>query len=46
MTRTQSRNPDQMAKRMAYMAAIQERMKERGIQAPPWGGGGPRGPRG
>lgn len=44
MTRTQSRNPDQMAKRMAYMAAVNERMKERGMQ--PFGGGGPRGPRG
>lgn len=48
MTRTQSRNPDQMARRMAYSAAIAERMKERGIQPPQWGGGprGPRGPRG
>lgn len=43
MTRTQSRNPDQMAKRMAYMAAVAERMKERGIEAPPFGGRGPRG---
>ncbi len=44
MARTQSRNPDQTAKRMAYSAAIRERMKERGITPPQWGGGGrPRG---
>src|SRR5262249_35277006 len=40
MARSQSRNPDRMAKFMGYTAAMQERMKERGIQPPPWGGSG------
>lgn len=53
-SRSESRNPDQMARRMAYFQAMQNRMKERGIQTPGFGpggrgmggrgpGGGPRG---
>jgi hypothetical protein len=46
--RSESRNPDQTAQRMAYFLAMQKRMAERGIQAPfgrgPGGMGGRRGP--
>jgi hypothetical protein len=43
-TRSESRNPDQRARRMAYRHAMENRMAERGIQRPQWGGpGGPRG---
>ncbi len=44
-TRAESRDPDAMARNMAYRAALRARMEERGIQPPrgPWGGGGPGG---
>jgi len=52
-SRSESRNPDQMARQMAYFSAMQQRAKERGIQMPGrgpggfgpggFGGGGPRG---
>lgn len=47
-TRSETRNPDQMARRMAYFQAMQARMAARGIQPPhgPGGRGGPGGPRG
>jgi uncharacterized membrane protein len=41
-TESESRDPDDMARRMAYFSAVQERMTERGIETP-WGRGG-RGP--
>lgn len=41
---SESRNPDQMAQRMAYFMALQGRATQRGISMP-WGGGG-RGPGG
>jgi hypothetical protein len=47
--RSESRDPDKMAKQMAYFAALQARMKERGIQmpfGPGRGGPGGRGPGG
>ncbi len=48
--RSESRNPDQMARQMAYFAAMSKRMGERGIKAPfgpSAGRGGPgRGPTG
>jgi hypothetical protein len=37
--RSETRNPDQMARRMAYFSALRARMGARGIQGP-WGGGG------
>ncbi|MEK6799448.1 MAG: hypothetical protein AABZ12_10815 [Planctomycetota bacterium] len=43
--RSESRDPDQMAQRVAYFSAIQSRMKERGM-APPQFGPGMRGNRG
>ena len=39
--RSESRNPDDRARRMAYRQAMEGRMKERGITPPQWGG--PRG---
>ena len=50
-TRSESRDPDQTARRMAYFQAVQSRMSERGIESS-WGrggwgrGGGSRGRRG
>ncbi len=44
MRRTQSRDPDQAARRMAYFTALHARAQERGIQMPgPMGGPGGRG---
>ena len=42
-TRSETRSPDQMARRMAYFAAMRARMGQRGIQGPfgPGGRGGP-----
>lgn len=41
---SESRNPDDMARRMAYFSAVHQRMSARGIEMP-WGrGGGPGGP--
>lgn len=42
---SESRSPDDMARGMAYFAAVQGRMNERGIKPPagPWGRGGPGG---
>ncbi len=43
--RTESRDPDRQARRMAYFSAVRARMEERGIQPPrfgPMGRGGPR----
>lgn len=46
-TQSESRNPDEMARQMAYFAAVQKRAAERGITMPQWGRGGPgRGPGG
>ncbi len=47
-TRSETRNPDESARRMAYFHAMRARMAERGIQPPqgPGGRGGPGGPRG
>ena len=42
-TRSESRNPDERARRMSYWQAMQGRMKERGITPPQWGGPGGRG---
>jgi hypothetical protein len=39
--RSEARNPDQMARTMAYFTAVRARMTERGIKMP--GGFGPRG---
>ena len=45
-SRTENRNPDKQAQKMAYFSAVQSRMKERGIEPPKWGGGpGGGGPR-
>jgi len=47
--RSESRDPDRMARQTAYFSAMRERMSERGIKAPfgPGGGfGGPGGPGG
>lgn len=38
-TRSESRDPDQMARRMAYFQAVRSRMSERGIESS-WGRGG------
>jgi hypothetical protein len=42
--RSERRNPDRRAQRMAYFSAMRSRMQARGIQPPPFGrgGGGPR----
>jgi len=40
-TRSESRNPDAMARRMAYFQALRARATERGIQMPFGPGGGP-----
>lgn len=50
-TQSESRNPDQMARQMAYFVAVQKRAAERGITMPQWrrgapGGGPGRGPGG
>lgn len=47
-TRSETRNPDEMARRMAYFQAMRERMEARGIQMPHGPGPGPggRGPGG
>ncbi|MEK6677618.1 MAG: hypothetical protein AABZ47_18445 [Planctomycetota bacterium] len=45
-TRSESRNPDQMARMMTYFAAMQKRANERGIKLPQWGPGRGRGPGG
>jgi hypothetical protein len=37
---SESRNPNQMAQRMAYWNAMSKRMQARGIQPPRWGPGG------
>ncbi len=42
-SRSESRNPDERARRMAYRQALEGRMKERGITPPQWGGPGGRG---
>jgi hypothetical protein len=39
-TRSESRNPDQTARHMAYFAAVRQRMEQRGIQMPRGPGGG------
>lgn len=44
--RAESRNPDQMARQMAYFSAMRQRMGERGIKAPSFGPGGRGGPGG
>lgn len=44
--RTESRDPDQQARRMAYFSAMQKRAQQRGIQMPMFGRGGPGGPGG
>jgi hypothetical protein len=44
-TRSETRNPDESARRMAYFQAMRERMEARGVQ-PPHGPGGRRGPGG
>ncbi len=47
--RSESRNPDDSARRMAYMSAMMKRGQQRGIEMPrfgPGGGGGPGGGRG
>jgi hypothetical protein len=44
-TRSETRNPDQMARHMAYRNAVHARMEQRGIQMP-FGPRGRRGPRG
>jgi hypothetical protein len=36
-TRSETRNPDLMAKRMEYFRLLRERMKARGIEPPRWG---------
>lgn len=41
--RSESRNPDQMARAMSYFMAAQKRMTERGMKMPAWGGRGPGG---
>ncbi len=38
--RAESRNPDQMARQMAYFSAMKQRMGERGITPPSFGPGG------
>ena len=38
--RAESRNPDQMARQMAYFSAMRQRMSERGISPPSFGPGG------
>lgn len=41
---SETRNPNEMAQRMAYMSAMRKQMEKRGIQPPQWGpGGGGRG---
>lgn len=43
-TRSETRSPDKQARQMAYRKAMRERMQQRGIQPPRWGGpGGPGG---
>ena len=42
--RSESRNPDQMARRMAYFSALQKRAAERGVQMPFGRGGRDGGP--
>lgn len=42
--RSESRNPDQRARMMAYFSALRARAAERGIQLPMGPGGGPGGP--
>lgn len=42
-TRSETRSPDQQARQMAYRKAMRERMQQRGIQPPRWGGPGGRG---
>lgn len=44
--RAESRNPDQMARQMAYFSAMRQRMSERGISPPSFGPGGRGGPGG
>ncbi len=44
--RFESRNPDSMARRMAYFTAMRKRAQERGIQMPGFMGRGPGGPGG
>jgi uncharacterized protein YdaU (DUF1376 family) len=41
--RSESRNPDQMARQMAYFSAVEHRATERGIKMPGPGPGGPGG---
>jgi pyruvate/2-oxoglutarate dehydrogenase complex dihydrolipoamide acyltransferase (E2) component len=43
---SESRNPDQMARAMAYFAAVQKRAQERGMKLPQGGPGRGRGPGG
>ncbi len=43
--RSENRSAEDMARRMTYFAAVRQRMTERGIEMPRWGGGGPGGPR-
>lgn len=45
-TDSETRNPNQMAQRMAYMSAMHKQMEARGIKPPQWGRGGGRGPGG
>jgi hypothetical protein len=42
-TRAESRSADKSGRRMLYRAVMMDRMKERGIQPPRWGPGGPGG---
>ncbi len=39
-TDSETRNPNKMAQRMAYFAAMRKQMEARGIQPPRWGPGG------
>jgi hypothetical protein len=45
-TQSESRDPDDMARHMAYMTAMRQRMSERGIEDPRGRGGPGRGPEG
>lgn len=42
--RAESRDPDKMARQMAYFSAMRQRMSDRGIKAPSFGPGGRGGP--
>ncbi|MEE8170354.1 MAG: hypothetical protein V3T70_07385, partial [Phycisphaerae bacterium] len=42
-SRSEGRNPDYRARRMSYFRDMRERMQQRGIEMPRWGGGRGRG---